>query len=51
MGLRLMSSVLVSTHRRWTRSLDRTGIHPESYKETKQFLRMIKMTPDDLGTE
>ncbi|MBU5258008.1 RNA-binding transcriptional accessory protein [Bacillus pumilus] len=31
--------------------LDRTGIHPESYKETKQFLRMIKMTPDDLGTE
>ncbi|MEK5336703.1 Tex family protein [Bacillus sp. FSL M8-0166] len=31
--------------------LDRTGIHPESYKETKQFLRMINMTPDDLGTE
>ncbi|MBD3859906.1 RNA-binding transcriptional accessory protein [Bacillus sp. 28A-2] len=31
--------------------LDRTGIHPESYKETKQFLRMIKMTPEDLGTE
>ncbi|MGK4098254.1 Tex family protein [Bacillus altitudinis] len=31
--------------------LDRTGIHPESYKETNQFLRMIKMTPDDLGTE
>ncbi|MEK4788724.1 Tex family protein [Bacillus sp. FSL K6-2971] len=31
--------------------LDRTGIHPESYKETKQFLRMIKMTPNDLGTE
>ncbi|MGQ9023275.1 Tex family protein [Bacillus sp. 18-5] len=31
--------------------LDRTGIHPESYKETKQFLRMIKMTPDVLGTE
>ncbi|MGG3133073.1 Tex family protein [Bacillus pumilus] len=31
--------------------LDRTGIHPESYKETKQFLRMITMTPDDLGTE
>ncbi|MDM5318903.1 Tex family protein [Bacillus altitudinis] len=31
--------------------LDRTGIHPESYKETKQLLRMIKMTPDDLGTE
>ncbi|MBU8697165.1 Tex family protein [Bacillus pumilus] len=31
--------------------LDWTGIHPESYKETKQFLRMIKMTPDDLGTE
>ncbi|KML08884.1 hypothetical protein VL07_17370 [Bacillus safensis] len=31
--------------------LDRTGIHPESYKETKQFLRMISMTPDDLGTE
>ncbi|AOZ88216.1 RNA-binding transcriptional accessory protein [Bacillus xiamenensis] len=31
--------------------LDRTGIHPESYKETKQFLRMMKMTPDDLGTE
>ncbi|MEK3938146.1 Tex family protein [Bacillus sp. FSL R5-0431] len=31
--------------------LDRTGIHPESYKETKKFLRMIKMTPDDLGTE
>ncbi|AVI39968.1 Tex family protein [Bacillus pumilus] len=31
--------------------LDRTGIHPESYKETEQFLRMIKMTPDDLGTE
>lgn len=30
--------------------LDRTGIHPESYKETKQFLRMINMTPDDLGT-
>ncbi|WP_342503081.1 Tex family protein [Bacillus sp. FSL K6-1000] len=31
--------------------LDRTGIHPESYKETTQFLRMINMTPDDLGTE
>lgn len=31
--------------------LDRTGIHPESYKETKQFLRMMNMTPDDLGTE
>ncbi|MCY7584051.1 RNA-binding transcriptional accessory protein [Bacillus safensis] len=31
--------------------LDRTGIHPESYKETKQILRMINMTPDDLGTE
>ena len=31
--------------------LDRTGIHPESYKETKQFLRMINMTPDDLGTK
>ncbi|MCA0118012.1 Tex family protein [Bacillus sp. RSS_NA_20] len=31
--------------------LDRTGIHPESYKEIKQFLRMINMTPDDLGTE
>lgn len=31
--------------------LDRTGIHPESYKETKQLLRMIKMTPNDLGTE
>ncbi|WP_353853745.1 Tex family protein [Bacillus sp. Bos-x628] len=31
--------------------LDRTGIHPESYKETKQFLRMIKMTPADIGTE
>ncbi|MEW9496897.1 Tex family protein [Bacillus altitudinis] len=31
--------------------LDRTGIHPESYKETKQFLRMINMTPADLGTE
>ncbi|MGG0613668.1 Tex family protein [Bacillus altitudinis] len=31
--------------------LDRTGIHPESYKEAKQFLRMINMTPDDLGTE
>ncbi|WP_342492258.1 Tex family protein [Bacillus sp. FSL M7-0003] len=31
--------------------LDRTGIHPESYKETKQFLRMINMTPDDLGTD
>lgn len=31
--------------------LDRTGIHPESYKEAKQFLRMINMTPADLGTE
>ncbi|WP_226566640.1 Tex family protein [Bacillus stratosphericus] len=31
--------------------LDRTGIHPESYKETKQLLHMIKMTPEDLGTE
>ncbi len=31
--------------------LDRTPIHPESYKETRQLLKKVGYTPDDLGTE
>ncbi|WP_138419026.1 Tex family protein [Aquibacillus sediminis] len=31
--------------------LDRTPIHPESYKATKALLKMIDCTTDDLGTE
>ncbi|ADU28636.1 Tex family protein [Evansella cellulosilytica] len=31
--------------------LDKTGIHPESYKVTKEIMRYLDMTKDDLGTE
>ena len=31
--------------------LDRTGIHPESYKETETLLKSINMTSNDIGTE
>ncbi|WP_066175055.1 Tex family protein [Bacillus marinisedimentorum] len=31
--------------------LDRTPIHPESYAETRQLLKKVGCTPDDLGTE
>lgn len=30
--------------------LDRTGIHPESYKETKDLLKKLKLTTDQIGS-
>lgn len=31
--------------------LDRTPIHPESYKQTEELLKMIGLTLDDIGTD
>ncbi|WP_343311412.1 Tex family protein [Bacillus atrophaeus] len=33
-----------------TEPLDRTGIHPESYKETKSLLKKLQLTTDQIGT-
>lgn len=34
-----------------TNPLDKTGIHPESYKETETLLKSLNLTKDDIGTE
>ncbi len=34
-----------------TNPLDRTGIHPESYKETETLLSSLNLTKDDIGTD
>ncbi|WNV80272.1 Tex family protein [Bacillus atrophaeus] len=33
-----------------TEPLDRTGIHPESYKETKTLLKKLQLTTEQIGT-
>ncbi|PSA89484.1 RNA-binding transcriptional accessory protein [Bacillus atrophaeus] len=33
-----------------TEPLDRTGIHPESYKETKSLLKKLQLTTEQIGT-
>ncbi|AKL85607.1 Tex family protein [Bacillus atrophaeus] len=33
-----------------TEALDRTGIHPESYKETKSLLKKLQLTTEQIGT-
>ncbi|MEC1900033.1 Tex family protein [Bacillus atrophaeus] len=33
-----------------TEHLDRTGIHPESYKETKSLLKKLQLTTEQIGT-
>ena len=34
-----------------TNPLDKTGIHPESYKETETLLSSLNLTKDDIGTD
>ena len=31
--------------------LDRTGIHPDTYKETETLLKSLNLSPNDIGTE